>query len=127
MIKKLLTLYLAVYLVLGGVISVKKAGAQDDKTYTIAVLDLEANQVSEGEARGLSDKLRSEMSQIIQRGENVKARYEIIERAQMDKILDQFEIQNIGCVSDSCAVEFGKMLQVERILIGSVLFTIRSR
>ena len=120
MIQRVLTLYLSVYLVLGGVISVKMAGAQEVEHFTMALLDLEANQVSQGEAKGLSDKLRSEMSQLIQKGDNLKAEYTIIERTQMDKILDQFEIQNIGCVSDSCAVEFGKMLQVERILIGSV-------
>jgi len=120
MIKKVLTLYLSVYLVLGGIISVRNGGAQESESYTMAVLDLEPNQVSLGEAKGLSDKLRSEMSQLIQKGENLKAEYEIIERTQVDKILDQFEIQNIGCVSDSCAVEFGKMLQVDRIVIGSV-------
>ncbi len=120
MLKRVITLYLSVYLVLGGVISVKMAGAQENENFTMALLDLEPNQVSQGEAKGLSDKLRSEMSQLIQKSDNLKAGYTIIERTQMDKILDQFEIQNIGCVSDSCAVEFGKMLQVDRILIGSV-------
>ncbi|MBN1291821.1 MAG: hypothetical protein JXB48_08270 [Candidatus Latescibacteria bacterium] len=120
MIKKALTIYLSIYLIVGGFLAVRSAGAQDDRVYTLAVLDLEPNQVSLGEAKGLSDKLRSEMSQLISRGANLKAKYDLLERTQIDKILDQFEIQNIGCVSDSCAVEFGKMLQTDRILVGSV-------
>ena len=120
MIKKALTIYLSMYLIAGGFLVVRSADAQDDRVYTLAVLDLEPNQVSLGEAKGLSDKLRSEMSQLITRGSNLKARYDLLERTQIDKILDQFEIQNIGCVSDSCAVEFGKMLQADRILVGSV-------
>jgi len=121
MIKRVLALYLSFYLVLGGVISVKKAQsqAQEQKLFTIAALDLEPNGVSQVEGKGLSDKLRSHISQLLQQGINLRSKYELIERAQMDKILDQFEVQNIGCVSDSCAVEFGKMLQVDRIVIGS--------
>ena len=38
----------------------------------------------------------------------------------MDKIFEQFEIQNTGCTDVSCAIELGKMLNVERIIIGSV-------
>ena len=38
----------------------------------------------------------------------------------MDKIFEQFEIQDIGCTDVSCAIEFGKMLNVEKIIIGSV-------
>jgi len=49
-----------------------------------------------------------------------KDRYEVIERQDMDKIFEQFDIQNTGCVSDSCAIEFGKMLQADRILQGTI-------
>ena len=94
--------------------------AQDSKSYTLAVLDLEPNGVSQVESRGLSDKLRSHISQLIQDISVVKDHYELIERTQMDKIFGQFELQNTGCVSDSCAVEFGKMLQADRIVIGTV-------
>ena len=46
--------------------------------------------------------------------------YTVVERSQMDKIFEQFEIQNTGCTDITCAVEFGKMLSVERIIIGSI-------
>ncbi|MFC1607853.1 hypothetical protein ACFL47_07770 [Candidatus Latescibacterota bacterium] len=121
MMKKVVALYLSVYLVVGGFAFARGVHAQDsDTSYTLAVLDLTANGVSEVEARGLSDKLRSHISNLMQQGENLKAKYELIERSQMDKIFDEFEIQATGCVSDSCAVEFGKMLQADRMVIGSV-------
>ena len=121
MIKKALALYLSVYLVIGGFVVVGRAHAQGEKkTYTLAALDLEAIGVSQVEARALSDKLRSQISQLVQEGVNLKESYDLIERAQMDKIFDEFKIQSTGCVSDSCAVEFGKMLQADRMVIGSV-------
>ncbi len=96
------------------------SSAQNSRNYTLAVLDLEPNGVSQVEARGLSDKLRSHISQLIKDRSVVKDRYELVECPQMDRIFGQFELQNTGCVSDSCAVEFGKMLQADRIVIGTV-------
>jgi hypothetical protein len=92
-------------------------------TYTIAVLDLDANGVSLEEARSLSNELRTYITQLVQSREFMRksdASYTVLERSQMDKILDQFNIQNSGCTDISCAVEFGKMLNVEGIIIGSV-------
>ena len=121
MIKKVLTLYLSVYLIAGSFAMTGKAHAQDEKvTYTLAVMDLVAIGVSEIEARGLSDKLRSQITELVQQGENLKETYELIERTQMDKIFEEFETQSTGCVSDSCAVEFGKMLGADRMVVGSV-------
>ena len=124
MVKKMVALYLAVYLVVGGFVAIPGVHAQDsEKRYTLAILDLDAIGVSEVESRGLSDKLRSHISELMQQGENLKETYDLIERSQMDKIFDEFEIQSTGCVSDSCAVEFGKMLQADRMVIGSVSLT----
>jgi hypothetical protein len=115
---------------------VPPAHAQAKRTYTLAVLDLAANGISDSEARSLSDFLRGSITE-----EVASKRYRTfpnavyartIERSQMAKVFDQFNIQNTGCVSDSCAVEFGKMLGVDRIVIGSVglvgeTYTIQSR
>ena len=121
MIKKVLALYLSMYLVIGGFAAVRGAQAQEEKeTYVLAALDLEAIGVSQVEARGLSDMLRSHISRLMQEGVNLKENYELIERSQMDKIFDEFELQTTGCVSDSCAVEFGKMLSADRLVFGSV-------
>ena len=65
--------------------------------------------------------LRSSIAKIIiEKSEKTKDSYKLLERSQMDKIFEQFEIQNIGCTDISCAVEFGKILNVERIIIGSM-------
>lgn len=91
------------------------------RKYGIAVLDLQANNIAEAEVTALSDVLRFCIADIInERNNHLTNSYNLIERKQMDKIFDQFDIQSTGCISDSCAVEFGKMLQVDRIIIGSV-------
>ena len=120
MFNKSLSVVLIFLIALYGSMYPSISSAQNSRNYTLAVLDLEPNGVSQIEARGLSDKLRSHISQLIQNDSNIKIKYELIERTQMDKIFEQFEIQNTGCVSDSCAVEFGKMLQCDRIVIGTV-------
>ncbi|MFC1539755.1 hypothetical protein ACFL6H_10055 [Candidatus Latescibacterota bacterium] len=124
MFKKICSLYLSLYLVIFAMIPVLPAHAQSGKVYTIAVLDLVAKGVSQLEAEVLSERLRSHISQLIASLEykemEDKDQYLVVEQTQIDKIFEQFEIQNIGCVSDSCAIEFGKMLQVDRIVLGQI-------
>ena len=91
------------------------------RDYGLAVLDLQANNIAVSEAVALSDMLRSSIVNIInEKSVRLADSYIVIERSQMDKIFEQFEIQNTGCTDISCAVEFGKMLNVDRIIIGSV-------
>ena len=123
MVKKLIIFYMSLYLVLSGMVPMNSAHAQDKK-YTLAVLNLDAKGVSEVEAEVLSEKLRSHISQLLESPEYTtledKDQYLVVEQTQIDRILEQFEVQNVGCVSDSCAIEFGKMLQVDRIVIGQI-------
>ena len=94
---------------------------QTGKTYGLAVLDLEGNNIAEAEAKALSDVLRSSINKILlEKSGKVQDSYELLERSQMDNIFDQFDVQNTGCTDLSCAIEFGKMLNVDRIIIGSV-------
>ena len=118
--RNILSIIVCLFILLSGFMFSYVFSSENGKRYTLAVLDLKANGVSEVEAIGLSDKLRSHISRLIQNSVQIKDRYELIERTQMGKIFDQFEIQNTGCVSDSCAIEFGKMLQANRIVIGTV-------
>lgn len=124
MLKKLIILYMSFYMILPGIIPVNVAYAQDNGKYTIAILNMDAKGVSQVEAEVLSERLRSHVSQLINSPEYTAAKdkdqYLIVEQTQIDRIFEQFEIQNTGCVSDSCAIEFGKMLQVDRIIIGQV-------
>ena len=122
MLKKLVFLYLSVFLIYVGFMPRTLSWAQDTKKiYGLAVLDLQAINISELEAKALSDMLRSSIARTIT-GEKGKTKdsYRLLERSQMDKIFEQFEVQNFGCTDISCAVEYGKMLNVERIVIGSV-------
>ena len=111
---------LAVFLIL--IISMPlSAFSQSTEKIGLAILDVDAIGISEIEARALSEKLRSSLSQFILNSQGEQwNNYELIERSQMDKIFEQFEIQNTGCTDINCAVEFGKMLNADRIIIGSV-------
>ncbi len=98
-----------------------KSFPQSEKTYGLAVLDLQANGIAVTEALALSDVLRSSILKVIQEQRSkVEGFYTLIERSQMDKIFEEFEVQNTGCTDVSCAIEFGKMLSAERIIVGSV-------
>ena len=97
--------------------------AQEIKEYTIAILDLSPKGISQSEADYLSEYMQGQVTRLVNSAEykeNTKVAYTVVERSQMDKIFEQFEIQNTGCTDVSCAVEFGKMLSVERIVIGSI-------
>ncbi len=98
------------------------AWAQDHgETRGIAVLDLQANGVAETEVRALSDVLRSSiLKTILEQKDKIEGTYKLIERSQMDKIFAEFDVQSAGCTDVSCAIEFGEMLNAERIIIGSV-------
>jgi hypothetical protein len=112
------------YLITLGMAPPVTVQAQSEKVYTIAVLDLIAKGVSQVEAEVLSERLRAHISQQIASPEYTaqgnKDQYLVLEQTQIDKIFEQFELQNTGCVSDSCAIEFGKMLQADRIVLGQI-------
>ena len=121
MCKKILSVYLSLLLASAEFIPSQVSWAQEKKSYTIAVLNLRGNGISEVEAIALSDMLRSSVARIIiDKSDKTNYSYKILERSQMDKMFEEFELQNIGCTNISCAVEFGKMLNAERIIIGSV-------
>ena len=97
--------------------------AQEIEEYNIAVLDLTAKGISEVETDYLSEYMRGQVTRLVTSEEYIKTSniiYTVVERSQMDKIFEQFEIQNLGCTDVSCAIELGKMLNVEKIIIGSV-------
>jgi TolB-like protein len=97
--------------------------AQSNKNQ-IAVLNLEAVGISEMESVTLSDRLRSELIK-----HDV---FTVIERNAMETILEEQGFQQSGCTSDECAVEIGKLLNINQICAGSVgkvgsLYTISLR
>ena len=86
-----------------------KMQAQDEMT--VAVLDLEARGISPIEADSLTDRMRSELAET---GAVV-----VIERLEMQRILEDRGFEYQGCTSANCAMEAGKLLGVSRVVTGS--------
>jgi len=78
----------------------------------IALLELEGKNVQPTEASIISDILRESMFKT--------SRFQVLERNEMNQILKEQGFQQTGCTETSCAVEIGKMLNVEYMMVGSV-------
>jgi len=91
---------------------------------SIAVLDFEGKGVSSSEASALSDRLRNELTQT---GEFI-----VVERDQMEEVLEEQGFQQAGFTSDDKLVEAGKLIGVEQMIAGSIskvgnVFTVSAR
>jgi len=91
----------------------------------VAVNDLTPRGVATTEAEILGDRLRMELLGT--------GAFRVMERGQMDQILKEQSFQSSGgCDQSECAIEIGKLLAVDRMIVGSVgkigeLFTIQAR
>jgi len=86
--------------------------AQEPST-TIAVLGIDAKGgVSPSGAATLADRLRSELV-------NLKV-FTVLERGQMDAILQEQGFNMSGCTSSECIVEAGRLLGVQQMVAGDV-------
>ena len=85
------------------------AAAQDEEERErIAVLDLEPVGASEVETSALSDRLREEMLKT--------GKYTLVDRNQLEAILDEQILQQATCTSAECALEVGRILGVRKIV-----------
>ncbi len=78
----------------------------------VAVLDLKSDGVPARTAHTVSDMIRTDLVNT--------GKLTVIERAQMDMILREQGFQQTGCTDQECAVQVGKILSTQKILIGSV-------
>jgi len=79
----------------------------------IAVLELEANNVPEPEARAIADRLRYHLAN--------QAPFRVLERGRMETILEEVGFQISGaCNSEECVIQVGKILGVSKMVAGSV-------
>ena len=78
---------------------------------TVALLEFEGRGISQLEAKTLTDRLMSEMV-------NTDAVI-MVERNQMDEILNEQGFQQSGCTSSECAAEVGALLGVQNMGSGS--------
>jgi TolB-like protein len=86
---------------------------QDQKKPAVAVLTIESKGgVSKNEAATLSDRLSSMLV-------NTNA-FIVLERGKMSEILSEQGFQQTGCTSTECAVEVGKLLNVQKMVSGSI-------
>jgi TolB-like protein len=83
------------------------------KQEVIAVLDLEAVDASKAQAAAMTDRLREELLR--------SGRFQLVNRDQMDAILDEQAFQQTGCTSSECAVQVGKILGVRKMVSGRVV------
>ncbi len=122
LLKKTLCLYLTWALVFFS-IPVKILSQNPDKI-PVAILDLEGRGISDLEAATLTDRLRSEMVTV--------GAFVVVERGQMEMLLEEQGFQQTGCTSAECAVEVGKLLGVQKMVTGSIgklgeLYTVDAR
>ena len=78
----------------------------------IAVLSFEAKNVSDATAEAVADILSTELFNT--------NRFDVIERQAITRILEEQQLQMTGVTDMSQAAEIGKVLNVEKIMIGSV-------
>lgn len=77
----------------------------------IAVSELAADAVSPSDASVIANLLR---------GELVKTgAFNVVEKKNMDRILAEQAFQQTGCTAQECAVKLGKLLNVQRMIVGS--------
>lgn len=80
---------------------------------SIAVNDLEARGMSKDDAGIISDRLREELLNT--------GTFRVMERTVMDQILKEQAFQSSGaCSGSECQVQMGRLLGVDRLLIGSI-------
>ena len=78
----------------------------------IAIIDFEGINVSEGDAKAITQRLNSEMIKL--------EVYQVLERSEMKRLLEEQKFQYLGCVDLNCAVELGKMIGAKYMVVGSI-------
>jgi len=102
---------LLVALCLAGGAHAQSTGKADKEL--IAVMDLQAVQASAAEAQALGDRLREVMLKT--------GRFKLVERSQLDAVLNEQALQQAGCTSQECAVQVGRILGVRKLVVGKVV------
>jgi len=84
----------------------------EDKKLNIAVMEFQGRNVSAIDASVFADILRTEI--VNQNTVNV------IDKSNMDKVLSEAAFQQTGCTTSECAVQMGKILNVQKMIVGSL-------
>jgi len=81
----------------------------------VAILEFEGSGMGKIEAKNITERFSYELSQT--------RKFNLIERQDLDQIIDEQKIQLSGCVADECAVEVGKLAGASFVIAGSVTKT----
>jgi len=93
-------------------ISMSDEQLQKLKNSRLAMIDLTGNNLNDGTASAISNRLFHELFKT--------GFYVLLEREEIDEILREQAFQQSGCVSSECLVEIGRLLNVELMLGGTV-------
>ena len=91
---------------------VEKIEKQTGQIINLAVADFSGKNVSAADASIVGDFLRTELVRL--------GTYNVIEKANMDKILAEAAFQQSGCTTAECAVQIGKILNVQQMAVGTL-------
>ncbi|MCX5785107.1 MAG: hypothetical protein NTX59_05420 [Elusimicrobia bacterium] len=89
---------------------IKPSSGRD--TIHIAVADFAGKNVSQADASIVADFLRTEMVGA--------GGFDVMDRANMETVLAEQKLQSSGCTEQECAVQMGKLLNVQFIAVGSL-------
>jgi len=78
----------------------------------IAVVSFKSLGVPNQEAEALTDRLMVEL--------NRTGKYTVLERDNLEKIMEEWKLNLSGCTADECLVEIGQLAQVQQIVGGSI-------
>ncbi len=90
----------------------KPAGGTGAAESLIAVLELDAVGASKVQASAITDRLREELLN--------SGQYTLVDRSQLNAVLDEQALQQAGCTSQECAVKVGRILGVRKLVTGRV-------
>ena len=76
--------------------------------------------ITDFDASGITPEIAASVADFIQDGLRQTGRFTVIERKNVQKLLKEQMFQKTGCTSTDCAVEIGKMLNVNNIVTGRV-------
>lgn len=107
---KIKLFFFIIFLLLGK-ISPQEAATTTTSKLTTAVLDFDGLGITAMEAIALTQRLSGEMVNT-----NV---FILVDRSQMEEILQEQGFQQSGCSSAECAVEIGNLLGVQQMVSGS--------
>jgi hypothetical protein len=91
-------------------LAVEQTGTATGKP-VIAVADFGANNASPGDAAVVSELVRA----AVFRGGN----YSVVEKKSMDAVLAEQAFQQTGCTTEECAVKMGRLLNVQKMVMGT--------